>query len=209
MTFDDFKILAKTLRSVYYNSGLLADNDAVQVWYQLLKDIPYEDAALSVARYASTEHFPPTPVDIRRGCITNTKATPTANEAWALVRKALRNAIYGSEEEFAKLPMICQRALGSADILKTLAMMDSETVNSFEQSHFIKTYNILVEREKKDAQLPESIRQMIEANRQSTTEPPIGAKESESLPENTPTASVDRIDGYMAQVRAKIGRVTD
>ena len=50
-----------------------------------------------------------------------------------LVQRALRNSGYKSEEEFAKLPEACQRAVGTAANLKEWALMDSDQVATIEQ----------------------------------------------------------------------------
>ena len=82
-------------------------------------------------------------------------------QAWALVQKALRNSGYNSEEEFAKLPEACQRAVGTAANLKEWALMDSDQVATIEQSHFIRNYRTSVQRMKEEARLPENVRMLI------------------------------------------------
>ena len=82
-------------------------------------------------------------------------------QAWALVQRALRNSGYNSEEEFAKLPEACQRAVGTAANLKEWALMDSDQVATIEQSHFIRNYRTSVQRMKEEARLPENVRMLI------------------------------------------------
>ena len=82
-------------------------------------------------------------------------------QAWALVQRALRNSGYNSEEEFAKLPEACQRAVGTAANLKEWALMDSDQVATIEQSHFIRNYRASVQRMKEEARLPENVRMLI------------------------------------------------
>ena len=85
----------------------------------------------------------------------------TATEAWALVRKAIRNGYYGAEEEFEKLPTACQRAIGSPSNLRELAQLDIDQVETVEQSHFIKAYNTQTEREREVEKMPASIKSLV------------------------------------------------
>lgn len=91
-------------------------------------------------------------------------------EAWSLVRKAVRNSGYHSVEEFEKLPEACQRAVGSAANLKEWALMDSERVETVEQSHFIRNYRTTVQRISEEKKLPESIRLLIASMRDNALE---------------------------------------
>lgn len=165
MTKDEFKILVKGMKSVYSDPKFITDNDAFSVWYSLLSDIPYDIASKAVQKYMSTESFAPTPAGIR------TKAAEIMSpedenmselEAWQLVYSAIGRSIYNSKEAFEKLPEICQKAVGSADNLKEWAQMDSDTVRSVEQSHFIRNYRACLERKREDDKIPEQTRIWIE-----------------------------------------------
>lgn len=180
MEREEFKILVKGMKAVYAQPTFIPDQDAFNVWYELLKDLPYEQANIAIQKYMLTEKFPPTIADIR------TKATeiiaPDEEEiselqAWALVRKALCNSNYNAEGEFAKLPEACQIAVGSASNLREWALMDSDEVETVEQSHFIRNYRTALQRMKDDAKLPDNIKLLI-ANTRSKTQ--------EQIAQNTP-----------------------
>lgn len=134
------------------------------VWYGLLQDLPYEQANLAIQKYMTSERFPPTIADIRTKAteiIAPVEESMSELQAWALVQRALRNSGYNSEEEFAKLPEACQRAVGTAANLKEWALMDSDQVATIEQSHFIRNYRTSVQRMKEEARLPENVRMLI------------------------------------------------
>ena len=59
------------------------------------------------------------------------------------------------------MPPACQRAIGSPASLRELAQIDTETVETVEQSHFIRAYNTQLEREREDAKIPSSVRALI------------------------------------------------
>ncbi|MDO4649779.1 MAG: replicative helicase loader/inhibitor [Eubacteriales bacterium] len=168
-------------------------------WHGVLKDYNFDVITAGLQAYlaADKKGFPPSPGQI----VDMVKATGsvdeelTATEAWALVKRAIRNGIYGSEEEFARLPNLVQRALGSADIVKSMAAMPSETVNSVEQSHFIAAYNRLIERKKQDDKVPENVRAALKdagrAERLGYAIPE--AKQPEALPE---AEQPEEVTGY-------------
>lgn len=85
-------------------------------------------------------------------------------EAWGLVDKAIRNSTYHAEEEFAKLPPIVQKAVGSPSQLFNWARSDIETLESVTQSNFLRTYRAVAKREDEVSRMPSQIRQLIQEN---------------------------------------------
>lgn len=69
------------------------------------------------------------------------------SEAWAMVLRAASNAIYAAEEEFAALPETVQRAVGSAIILREIAMEDASN-NSVTESHFKRAFRQISEQDR-------------------------------------------------------------
>ena len=51
MTEHEFAMLAATLKSVYQRDGFMSDSEGVAIWYELLKDIPYDQLAAAVQKY--------------------------------------------------------------------------------------------------------------------------------------------------------------
>lgn len=58
MTEHEFAMLAATLKSVYQRDGFMSDSEGVAIWYELLKDIPYDQLAAAVQKYIKCEIFP-------------------------------------------------------------------------------------------------------------------------------------------------------
>lgn len=69
------------------------------------------------------------------------------------MRKAISNSAYHSKAEFEALPELCRKAVGSPGNLEALAMSTIDTIDSVEKSHFIRTYNTLIERQREDAKI--------------------------------------------------------
>lgn len=85
----------------------------------------------------------------------------TAQEAWNLVAKAIRNSGYESREEYAKLPPELQRLVGSPDQLKDWSQMDSETVHSVVASNFQRSYAAEQKRQESDRALPSDVKALV------------------------------------------------
>ena len=131
-------------------------NISAEVWYMALKDFDYKDVQKATFEYIRIGKYKPKPADIV-DLILNSKVPQqpeelNPQEAWSLVYKAICNSAYNSIKEFEKLPEIVQKAVGSADNLKSMAI-DSDFNFGVEQSQFIKVYNTMLERKSKEYQL--------------------------------------------------------
>lgn len=156
-----------TYPKYYANMGAEDLKGLSMAWALVLGEYDFSIASRAVQLYLTndTTGFPPSPGQIVDAIhkITNPRiAEMTAMEAWSLVRKAIRNGYYGAEEEFAKLPTACQRAIGSPSNLREIAQLDTDQVETVEQSHFIKAYNTQVVRERETAKMPSDIRALVE-----------------------------------------------
>lgn len=170
MTRDEFKILVKGMKAVYAQQTFLPDKDAFDMWFALLQDLPYKLANVAIQKHMLTEKFPPTPAEIREKAAQMIEVPETEMselEAWAFVRKAIRNSGYHAQEEFDKLPEACREAVGNAANLEEWAKMDYEKVESVGQSHFIRNFRTAVLRIKEEQRLPEQMRKLISEMRES------------------------------------------
>lgn len=170
MTRDEFKILVKGMKAVYAQQTFLPDKNAFDMWFALLQDLPYKLANVAIQKHMLTEKFPPTPAEIREKAAQMIEVPETEMselEAWALVRKAIRNSGYHAQEEFDKLPEACREAVGNAANLEEWAKMDYEKVESVGQSHFIRNFRTAVLRIKEEQRLPEQMRKLISEMRES------------------------------------------
>lgn len=161
LTKEQFRVLVKAMKAVYAQATFLPDADAVGVWYQLLNDLDYKTLSTAVQRHMMTSPYPPTIADLRKQKVAQVD-TGWMSElaAWSLVRAAISNSAYNSEAEFAKLPPLIQKAVGNPANLREMAMMDVDTVDSVEQSHFLRAYRSTVEREQVRLTLSPAMREL-------------------------------------------------
>ena len=136
----------------------------VSLWAELFKDDPANMVAAAVKAYiaSDTKGFPPH-IGAIKDAIVKIKApkSMTEQEAWLMVKNATRNGLYGSVEEFDKLPPICQKLVGCPSQLREWAMMDSDTLNSVVASNFQRSYKVMEKREKERLALPSDVRDIM------------------------------------------------
>lgn len=65
MDREKFLVLIKALKSAYTRDNFLPDDKAIQLWYAMLKDIPYEVLNIAIQRHIMTSPFQPTIADLR------------------------------------------------------------------------------------------------------------------------------------------------
>lgn len=169
MTKQEFYEIAKKLQAIYTNQHFMEKQETMDVWYALFRGMPLNVMVMAVNAHVMESPYPPTPADInkqlnrfRKG---NSDSLPSAEEAWAMVRKAVSRSNYYSESEFYKLPEIVQDAVGTHENLRAWAVMEIDEFETVQKSHFTRSYNGRVERAKSDERLPKSIRSVVEAAR--------------------------------------------
>lgn len=142
-------------------------SETVDVWCMMLDEYTYEQVAMGLKSYILSDKsgFAPAIGQIVDK-IKTVSEPPQLNEleAWGLVDKAIRNSTYHAEEEFAKLPPIVQKAVGSPSQLFNWARSDIETLESVAQSNFLRTYRAVAKREDEVSRMPSQIRQLIQEN---------------------------------------------
>lgn len=133
----------------------------VEAWYLVLKDYDYYTIQNAVISFVAkdTKGFPPVVgqlIEQANNIIKEQEKTEL--EAWEMVYKAICNSAYNSVEEFNKLPIEIQRAIGSADMLKSWSQLDIEQVQTVIQSNVMRSYKVASKQKKEYDVLPENIK---------------------------------------------------
>ena len=133
-------------------------------WADMLSDYSYEQINVALKTYIRTDTsgFAPS-IGQLVGKLQMVSQPNELNEmeAWALVSQALKNGYYGAEEEFAKLPEVVQKAVGTPANLRAWSHTDEQSIENVVQSNFMRTYRTVVKRENEYAKMPTSIRNLI------------------------------------------------
>ena len=94
--------------------------------------------------------FPPEIADVKekiRELIATVSCEPTDEELWAILREAIKDGMYGAEEQFKALPPVLKRYCGSPSKLRDLAQEDSGTIETVVHGQFLKSIPHMRERE--------------------------------------------------------------
>ena len=164
-TLTIMKVLQAAYPTFYKGMTKGSADDIVDLWATMFADYPVEVVAMAVKRHIAndTKGFPPH-IGAIVDSIVKLKAPDamTEQEAWLLIKQATRNGIYGSKEEYEKLPPVVQKLVGSPNQLREWAMMDGETLNSVVASNFMRSYKVMAAREKEHLALPSDVRNVME-----------------------------------------------
>ncbi len=170
MTEKETARIMAIMQTVYPDSfkGLTTEalGVTVKVWAKVFEDDRAEivQAAVMAHISGSTERFIPSPGAIKQRIIgMTTDADMTPQEAWQLVNAATKRGLHYSREEYAKLPPVVQRIVGSPEQLKEWAGMDAETVQSVVASNFQRSYATRAKQEREYMALPSSTREKLAA----------------------------------------------
>lgn len=171
MKFDEWRKIAKGLRSVYTSDRFMPDNDAVKVWYVLLKDLQYEDVARACKAYMLNEHFPPTVADIRKLVVEISCPAAAADwcKAWDKVVKAMgRYGSYGAKEAMKSFDDITRRCVEGLGGFTQLCKSENTIAD---RAHFQKAYEQIQANALRESVYTPDLKKMIEAVRKQKIEP--------------------------------------
>ena len=106
--------------------------------------------------------FPPVPGQIKAKLrLIADYGELSETDAWAMIRKAVRNSGYESQEEFERLPPPLQKLAGSPNQLREWALMDSDTFNSVVSSNVLRAYRTQTAREREYNALPPDVQELV------------------------------------------------
>lgn len=167
MTINETAKIMAVLKVAYprYYQGQTSEEvrRAVSLWDSMLKDYTYELISKAVKALIATEKFPPTVADvIEKINLVTSKPQLSEIEAWGMVKKAIRNSTYHSEEEFEKLPQEVKNAIGNHAALREWAMSEEEGGETVIASNFMRSYKAKTKQTKELKALPSDVREYMQ-----------------------------------------------
>lgn len=149
----------------FYKGMTRTDAEAqVALWCEMFADETYQLVGAALKSYIATDEtgYPPNVGKIKANIRKLTQREElTEQEAVNMVLKACTNSTYNAKSEFDKLPPTLQRLVGSPGQLKEWAAMESDVVNSVVASNLMRSYKVVVEREKQQQALPSSLKNLF------------------------------------------------
>ena len=158
-----------TLKAAFPNSYKNMENglskSIVELWAASFDDIPFQQVYDAVLGWISTEDrgFPPSVGQIKNMLSKlNGPKELTEGEAWGTVRKALKNSLYSSVDEFNALPEVVRYAVGSPEMLKSWAQVPLDELETVIQSNFMRTFRAKSANIKEIKLLPQAVREKMD-----------------------------------------------
>ena len=188
MNTDEMKKLQMAISVFFPNYHPENKSQVIELWTDELSDYSYHDISNALHTYVAIDHtgFAPTIGQLLH-CLSIADEDLGELEAWSMVRKAIQNGIYNSVAEYAKLPPVIQKAIGTADNIREMAMMDNDAMESVEQSQFVKNYRVQLQRDKQIRNLPPKLQDAIGISLNEV--PFLIEKEKEELPDQEPEST--------------------
>jgi len=136
----------------------------INTWQECLGDLEYRVVLEAVKKSIIESPFPPTIHDIRKNAIEliNLTQSKTAIEAWNEAYGMICGGLYMTEEQFNDASPEVKRFFGNVRQVTELAKTNIDTVNTVTKGQFLKQYDILVQREKEQKLIPESMKQFTQ-----------------------------------------------
>lgn len=140
---------------------------AVRLWAEMFAEDDYGIVQYALKQLIA-EHsgYPPDIAALKtkiKEVIQAATGAPTHEDLWQMLKSAAQNSGYCYEEEFAKLPPVLQRFLGSPHALHDLAVIDVQTFNTVYHGQFLKQIPTIEARMDYEASLPAPVKAAISA----------------------------------------------
>ena len=164
MTKQEFGIFASALRTFYPKEQILPNQQAMELWYNQLKDIPYEVAEASLNAYVSVNKWSPSIAEIREAAASVQHGNvPDWGDAWEVVLRCIGK--YGSYRESEALASMDEMTRTAVKRIGFRNICMSENITA-DRANFRMIYEQLSERKKKEQQLSLPLKELIQGIQQ-------------------------------------------
>lgn len=155
----EFSAFAMALKTFYPREQLLPNEQAMQLWYAQLRDIPDEVAQLALHKWVATNKWPPTIAEIRETAANITHGDSlTWGEAWERALTAVRR--FGSYNKAAALDSLDPLTRRCVENIGYMELCVSENI-MVERAHFQRIFDVYSKRENTRQQLPVALQSAI------------------------------------------------
>lgn len=165
MTKQEFGIFASALRTYYPKEQLLPNQQAMELWYREVQDIPAQIAEAALRKWVQTNKWSPSIADLRALVAeVSNEEIPDWSDGWSQVQAAIRRyGFYSQKEALESMDELTRQTVRRMGFT-SLCMSENETAD---RANFRTIYETLVKREKTMMQvalpLQDTIKQ-IQAN---------------------------------------------
>ena len=136
MTVQETKQVIAVIANTYPSFQPKDFEGTVRAWAWALEPYDFTEVQKGLAAYIrnDTSGYAPTVGQLVGKARETLSGELSDGEAWGMVVIALRNGTYGAEREFAKLPEVVQRAVGSPQVITQWAQLEESMLTGAEAS---------------------------------------------------------------------------
>jgi hypothetical protein len=161
----DMLVLINFIGVAYPTFPAFADKEqakaTAKVWATMLGDIDLNILTVAVQKHTATNKWPPSIAEIRESALSVVQPeTTTAAEAWGEVMKAMQNyGTYGVEEAKESMSPLTRKTVEAIGF-RTICLAEEKEMGVV-RGQFLKMYELMANREKQDALIPDRMKQQI------------------------------------------------
>ena len=149
MTKQEFATFAMALRTYFPREQLLPNQQAMELWFRELCDIPFEVAEMALRKWVSTNKWSPSIAELREMTSGIVNGDPMSwGESWEKALNAVRK--YGSYNKMAALESLDPLTRKCVESIGFMELCMSENI-MVERAHYQKIFEVYSKRER-DAQ---------------------------------------------------------
>ena len=146
-----FAAFAMALRTYYPREQILPNQQAMELWFREIQDIPFDVAEMALRKWVATNKWSPSIADIREMTAGIVNGDPlTWGEAWEKALNAVRR--FGSYNKGAALDSLDPLTRKCVESIGYLELCRSENI-MVERAHFQKVFEVLAKREQINKQI--------------------------------------------------------
>ncbi len=159
MNKQEFSKIAMAIKTYYPNQNLLPNQQAMELWYLQLQDIPYKVCMAVVNKWVALNKWAPTIADIREGSVEIVEGGKKDwSEAWEEVLFNIREyGFHRAEDGLERLSGITRQAVERIGYTR---LCHSENITA-DRANFRDIYNELSKREAQEKQIPKQLLEHI------------------------------------------------
>lgn len=148
MNIKEFGTLTDAIKTYFPKDNMFPTKKSMRLWYEELKDLDYQIAAMELRKYVALNRFAPTISDIRKCLIDfSDKKELDMLEAWELVISTLKEVETKglAKNRFNSLPELTRKAIGGYN--QFLELVNNPSIRQAVKSSFSKSYKELIEKD--------------------------------------------------------------
>ena len=147
----EFATFAMALRTYYPKEQILPNQQAMELWYREICDIPFDVAEMALRKWVSTNKWSPSIADIREMTSGIVNGEPMAwGESWEKAMNAVRR--FGSYNQAAAMDSLDPLTRKCVESIGFITLCMSENI-MVERAHYQKIFEIYSKREQTEKRL--------------------------------------------------------